>query len=77
VIITAAVAMSGIDEDADQTRGHLERRLAMVTEPGSDPRRACLRARASGMRGAERRFGAICYDGALIGDPAIVRAGRP
>jgi hypothetical protein len=27
------------------------------------------------MREAERRFGAICYDGALIGDPAIVRVG--
>jgi NTP pyrophosphatase (non-canonical NTP hydrolase) len=32
VIITAAVAMSGITGDADQARGHLERRLAAVTE---------------------------------------------
>jgi hypothetical protein len=32
VIITAAVAMSGIAGDADQARGHLERRLAVVTE---------------------------------------------
>jgi hypothetical protein len=32
VIITAAVAMSGIAGDADQARDHLERRLAVVTE---------------------------------------------
>lgn len=31
VIITAAVAMSGIAGDADQAREHLERRLALVT----------------------------------------------
>jgi NTP pyrophosphatase (non-canonical NTP hydrolase) len=31
VIITAAVAMSGIAGDADQARGHLERRLTVVT----------------------------------------------
>lgn len=32
VIITAAVAMSGIAGDVDQARAHLERRLAVVTE---------------------------------------------
>jgi NTP pyrophosphatase (non-canonical NTP hydrolase) len=32
VIITAAVAMSGITGNADGARGHLERRLAVVTE---------------------------------------------
>jgi NTP pyrophosphatase (non-canonical NTP hydrolase) len=32
VIITAAVAMSGITGDADEARSHLERRLATVTE---------------------------------------------
>ena len=32
VIITAAVAMSGIAGDADEARSHLERRLAVVTE---------------------------------------------
>lgn len=32
VIITAAVAMSGIAGDADQARGHLERRLTVVTD---------------------------------------------
>jgi NTP pyrophosphatase (non-canonical NTP hydrolase) len=32
VIITAAVAMSGIAGDVDQARGHLERRLAVVAE---------------------------------------------
>lgn len=32
VIITAAVAMSGIAGGADQARDHLERRLAVVTE---------------------------------------------
>jgi len=32
VIITAAVAMSGIAGDVDQARGHLERRLAVVIE---------------------------------------------
>jgi NTP pyrophosphatase (non-canonical NTP hydrolase) len=32
VIVTAAVAMSGITGDADEARGHLERRLAAVTE---------------------------------------------
>jgi NTP pyrophosphatase (non-canonical NTP hydrolase) len=32
VIITAAVAMSGITGDVDEARSHLERRLAAVTE---------------------------------------------
>jgi NTP pyrophosphatase (non-canonical NTP hydrolase) len=32
VIITAAVAMSGVTGNADEARGHLERRLAVVTE---------------------------------------------
>jgi NTP pyrophosphatase (non-canonical NTP hydrolase) len=32
VIITAAVAMSGIAGDADLARGHLERRLTVVTD---------------------------------------------
>jgi NTP pyrophosphatase (non-canonical NTP hydrolase) len=32
VIITAAVAMSGVTGDADKARGHMERRLAAVTE---------------------------------------------
>jgi NTP pyrophosphatase (non-canonical NTP hydrolase) len=32
VIITAAVAMSGVTGDVDEARGHLERRLAAVTE---------------------------------------------
>jgi hypothetical protein len=32
VIITAAVAMSGIAGDVDQARDHLERRQAVVTE---------------------------------------------
>jgi NTP pyrophosphatase (non-canonical NTP hydrolase) len=32
VIITAAVAMSGITGDADEARSHFERRLATVTE---------------------------------------------
>jgi NTP pyrophosphatase (non-canonical NTP hydrolase) len=32
VIITAAVAMTGITGDADQARGHFERRLAAVTQ---------------------------------------------
>ena len=32
VIITAAVAMRGVAGDADEARGHLERRLAVVTE---------------------------------------------
>jgi len=32
VIITAAVAMSGIAGDAGQARGHLERRLTVVTK---------------------------------------------
>ena len=32
VIITAAVAMSGVTGDADEARGHFERRLAAVTE---------------------------------------------
>jgi NTP pyrophosphatase (non-canonical NTP hydrolase) len=32
VIITAAVAMSGIAGDADKARDHFERRLAVVTE---------------------------------------------
>jgi NTP pyrophosphatase (non-canonical NTP hydrolase) len=32
VIITAAVAMSGIAGDVDDAAGHLERRLAVVTE---------------------------------------------
>jgi NTP pyrophosphatase (non-canonical NTP hydrolase) len=32
VIITAAVAMSGVTGDAHEARGHLERRLAAVTE---------------------------------------------
>jgi hypothetical protein len=31
VIITAAVAMSGIAGDVDEAAGHLERRLAVVT----------------------------------------------
>jgi NTP pyrophosphatase (non-canonical NTP hydrolase) len=32
VIITAAVAMSGITGDTDEARAHLEQRLAVVTE---------------------------------------------
>lgn len=32
VIITAAVAMSGVTGDVDEARSHLERRLAVVTE---------------------------------------------
>lgn len=32
VIITAAVAMSGIAGDVEEARGHLEGRLAVVTE---------------------------------------------
>jgi NTP pyrophosphatase (non-canonical NTP hydrolase) len=32
VIITAAVAMSGVTGDADEARSHFERRLAAVTE---------------------------------------------
>jgi hypothetical protein len=32
VIITAAVAMSGITGEADEARSHFERRLAAVTE---------------------------------------------
>jgi NTP pyrophosphatase (non-canonical NTP hydrolase) len=32
VIITAAVAMSGVTGDADEARRHLERRLTAVTE---------------------------------------------
>lgn len=32
VIITAAVAMSGITQNVDEARSHLEQRLAMVTE---------------------------------------------
>jgi NTP pyrophosphatase (non-canonical NTP hydrolase) len=32
VIITAAVAMSGVTGNADEARAHLERRLAVVTE---------------------------------------------
>jgi NTP pyrophosphatase (non-canonical NTP hydrolase) len=32
VIITAAVAMSGITGDVDEARSHLERRLTAVTE---------------------------------------------
>ncbi len=32
VIITAAVAMSGITGDVDEARSHFERRLAAVTE---------------------------------------------
>jgi NTP pyrophosphatase (non-canonical NTP hydrolase) len=32
VIITAAVAMSGVTGDAEEARSHLERRLAAVTE---------------------------------------------
>jgi len=32
VIITAAVAMSGITGNVDQARSHLDRRLAVVTE---------------------------------------------
>lgn len=32
VIITAAVAMSGITGEADEARSHFERRLATVTE---------------------------------------------
>ena len=32
VIITAAVAMSGVTGDVDEARRHLERRLAAVTE---------------------------------------------
>ena len=37
VIITAAVAMSGVTGDVDEARSHLERRLAAVTErAGSD-----------------------------------------
>ena len=32
VIITAAVAMSGITGDVNEARDHLERRLAVVTE---------------------------------------------
>jgi NTP pyrophosphatase (non-canonical NTP hydrolase) len=32
VIITAAVAMSGIAGDVEEARSHLERRLAVVTE---------------------------------------------
>lgn len=32
VIITAAVAMSGVTGDVDEARGHFERRLAAVTE---------------------------------------------
>jgi hypothetical protein len=32
VIITAAVAMSGIADGAEEARGHFERRLAAVTE---------------------------------------------
>jgi NTP pyrophosphatase (non-canonical NTP hydrolase) len=32
VIITAAVAMSGVTGDVDEARSHLERRLAAVTE---------------------------------------------
>lgn len=32
VIITAAVAMSGVTGNVDEARGHLERRLAAVTE---------------------------------------------
>jgi hypothetical protein len=31
VIITAAVAMTGITGDVDEARSHLERRLATVT----------------------------------------------
>jgi hypothetical protein len=31
VIITAAVAMSGVTGDVDEARSHLERRLAAVT----------------------------------------------
>ena len=34
VIITAAVAMTGITEDADHARAHLARRLATVTAQG-------------------------------------------
>ena len=32
VIVTAAVAMSGVTGDVDEARRHLERRLAAVTE---------------------------------------------
>ena len=32
VIITAAVAMSGVTGDTEEARSHLERRLAVVTE---------------------------------------------
>ena len=32
VIITAAVAMSGVTRDADEARSHFERRLTVVTE---------------------------------------------
>jgi len=32
VIITAAVAMSGIAGNVDEAAGHLDRRLAIVTE---------------------------------------------
>jgi hypothetical protein len=32
VIITAAVAMSGVTGDVDEARSRLERRLAVVTE---------------------------------------------
>jgi len=32
VIITAAIAMSGIAGDVEEARSHLERRLAVVTE---------------------------------------------
>jgi NTP pyrophosphatase (non-canonical NTP hydrolase) len=32
VIITAAVAMSGITRDVDESRSHFDRRLAAVTE---------------------------------------------
>jgi NTP pyrophosphatase (non-canonical NTP hydrolase) len=32
VIITAAIAMTGITGDVDEARSHLERRLSLVTE---------------------------------------------
>jgi hypothetical protein len=32
VIVTAAVAISGITGDVDEARGHLQRHLASVTE---------------------------------------------
>jgi NTP pyrophosphatase (non-canonical NTP hydrolase) len=69
VIITAAVAMSGITGDVDEARSHFERRLAAVTErAGSDMRTA----RASSLPGDDRlssRVGGVdVVDGGALGD---------